>query len=258
MSPLKQKLAAGERVTVYALGRTSHPNMVEMYGLHGGFDGFWIDCEHADFSTRELEVLTSTARSSGQDCFARIAPTDYAIVTRCLESGCSGVMAAMINTPAEAERIVRWAKFAPRGERGLNSGGYDGDFGLKPMDKFCQEANANTFIAIQVETLPSVDCCEELISIPDVDLLFIGPADLSQALGIPGQLMDKRCIAAIEKVAKACAKHNKPFGAVTTTPEHAKMLLDFGCRMISPTNDVRTINLGIQSVKAKFPDIFGA
>lgn len=231
--------------------------MVEMYSLHGGFDGFWIDCEHADFSTRDLEQLSAVGRARGLDCFARIAPTDYALVTRCLESGCSGVMAAMINTPAEAERIVRWAKFAPRGERGLNSGGFDGNYGLKPMDQFCREANENTFVAIQIETLAAVDCCEELAAIPDVDLLFVGPADLSQAYGIPGQLMDKRCVGAIEKVSKACTKHGKAFGAVTTTPEHCKMLTDLGCRMLSPTNDVRTINLGIQAVKSKFPDLFG-
>jgi 2-dehydro-3-deoxyglucarate aldolase/4-hydroxy-2-oxoheptanedioate aldolase len=255
---LKQRLQSGQRVTVFALGRAFHPNLIDMYALHGGFDGFWMDHEHAGFTIRDLETAAAVGRANGLDCFVRIAPTDYALVTRCLESGAGGVMAAQIHSAGQAEQFVQWCKFAPRGCRGLNSGGHDGRFGNLPLFEFCEQANRKSFVAIQIETASSVDCCDEIAAIDGVDLLFIGPADLSQALGVTGDFLHPRCREAVAKVAQACQRHGKPWGAVTTTAEHARLLLDHGCQLLSPTNDIRTFNLGIQSVKQQFPAIFPA
>lgn len=256
MKLLKQRLAEGETVNVFAVSRAFHPNMIEMFAIHGGFHGFWIDDEHAGFTTREVETAAAYGRAGGLDCFVRIAPTDYAAVTRCLESGAGGVMAAQINSAEQAEEFVQWTKFHPRGRRGLNGGGFDGRFGNLPVQKFCEQANANSFLAIQIETLQSVEECEEIASIDGVDLLFVGPSDLSQAFGVTGDFMHENCLKAIDRVARACGRHGKSFGAVTTSPEHARMLVDKGCRMLSPTNDVRTFNAGIKSVKQTFAEFF--
>ncbi len=253
---LKQRLAAGERVNVFAVSRVYHPNLIEIYGLHGGFHGFWIDAEHAGFSVREMETATAFGRAAGLDSFVRIPPTDYASVTRCLESGVGGVMAAQIFTAAQAEEFVRWSKFVPRGCRGMNGGGFDGRFGNLGLAEFCEQANRDSFVVIQIETTSSVDQCDEIASIDGVDLLFVGPADLSQALHVPGQFMHEKCLAAIDRVSAACRRHGKTFGAVTTTPEHARMLVDKGCLMLSPTNDVRTFNVGVKSVKQTFAEFF--
>jgi len=253
---LKQRLAQQERVTVFAVGRSFHPNQIEMYALQGGFDGFWIDQEHSGFTTDQIESAARAGRVGGLDSFVRLAPTDYATVTRCLESGTGGIMAAQISSPEQAEAIVQWAKFGPRGCRGMNAGGHDGKFGLLPLAEFSQQANERTFVAIQIETVAAVECCEEIAAIDDVDLLFIGPADLSQAYGVPGQIMHPHCLSAVARVAHACEKHGKSFGAVSFTPEHTTMLLDQGCRMLSITNDVRTFQDGIVAVKSRFPMLF--
>ncbi|QDT32876.1 HpcH/HpaI aldolase family protein [Thalassoglobus polymorphus] len=253
---LKKKLAAGERVNVFALSRLYQPNMIEMFAIQGGFDGFWIDAEHASFSAQDIEVAAAYARASNLDCFVRIPPHDYSLVTRCIESGAEGVMAAQIVSAEQAEEFVQWAKFAPRGKRGLNAGCHDGQFGTIPVAEFCQQANERSFVAIQIETLQALEECDEIAAIDGVDLLFIGPSDLSQALGVTGDFMHESCIAAIKKVAAACAKHGKTFGAVTTTPEHAHMLAELGCKMLSPTNDIRTFNAGIKAVKESFSEFF--
>lgn len=253
---LKEKLAAGQRVNVFCLSRLSHPNMIEIYALHGGFDGFWIDAEHAEFSTKDIEICAAYARSAHLDCFVRIPPHDYSLVTRCIESGAEGVMAAQIVSAAQAEEFVQWAKFAPRGRRGLNAGCFDGSFGTVPVAQFCEEANARSFVAIQIETRQALDECDAIAAIDGVDLLFVGPSDLSQALGVTGNFMHADCIAAIKQVAAACESHGKTFGAVTTSPEHARMLTEFGCKMLSPTNDVRTFNAGVKAVKDTFAEFF--
>ncbi|MEW4490140.1 aldolase/citrate lyase family protein [Thalassoglobus sp. JC818] len=253
---LKQKLRQGELVNVFAVSRLYHPNLIEVYGFHGGFDGFWIDAEHADFSTQDIEHAAAVGRSHSLDCFVRIPPDDYSLVTRCLESGATGVMAAQIQSAEHAEQFVQWSKFAPRGNRGLNAGCYDGRFGTVPVAQFCAEANERSFVAIQVETIGALQECEAIAAIEDVDLLFIGPSDLSQALGVTGDFLHPKCLEAVEKIAAACQKNNKALGAVTTNPEHAAMLRSHGCQMLSPTNDVRTFQAGVKAVAETFRDFF--
>lgn len=256
MRTLKEKLAAGERCTTFALGRNCHHNVVLMFGMAGGFDGFWIDAEHSGFSATELEIASMAGRTVDLDCFVRIAPTDYATVTRCFESGPTGVMAAQIHTAAQAEEFTRWCKFAPRGIRGLNTSAFDGGFASLPAARFVEKANRETFVAIQIETLGALEQCDEIAAIDGVDHLFVGPSDLSQALEVTGDFMNPKCAAAVERVAAACRRHKKTWGAVVMTAEHAKMYADKGCLLFSPTNDVRVVNAGIKAVKGAFPELF--
>ena len=256
MRTYKQRLADGELVLSLAAGRVFHHNILQMIGLAGGFHGVWLDMEHVGLTTQQLEVATLACRAAGLDTFCRVAPTDYATVTRCLEAGSNGVMAAQIFSAKQAEEFVQWAKFAPRGWRGLNTGGVDAGFTTIPAAEFTRKANAETFVLIQIETLPAVEECEAIAAIDGVDALFIGPADLSQSLGVTGQFFHEKCLAAIDKVSAACKKHGKHLAAVAFNPEHAKMLYDKGCRFISPTTDVRVVMAGLQAVKRDFADLF--
>jgi 2-dehydro-3-deoxyglucarate aldolase/4-hydroxy-2-oxoheptanedioate aldolase len=256
IATIKERLARNELVMSAAVGRISHHNLIQMIGLSGKFHALWFDQEHCGLTTEQLEVGTLAARSVGLDTFVRVAPTDYAIVTRCLEAGGGGVMAAQIFTAAQAEQFVRWAKFAPRGARGLNNGGFDANFARIPPAEFCKKANRDTFVAIQIETLQSVEECDAIAAIDGVDLLFIGPVDLSQSLGVTGEFFHPKCIAAIDRVAAACAKHGKHWGAVTANLEHCDLLVGKGCRLITPTNDVRLINDGLSVFAAQFTKYF--
>ena len=256
MQKIKEKLSQGQLVRVFAAGRILHPNFIQMMGLLGGFEGVWLDHEHTGYTMESFEAANIAARAVGLESFVRIAPTDYATVTRCFEAGAGGVMAAQINSAEQAEQFVRWSKFHPRGLRGLNTGGYDGRFGSLTPKEFCEKANRETFIAIQIETQQAVDEADAIAAIDGVDLLFVGPSDLSQAYGVIGDFMHPDCQAAIDKVATACRHHGKPWGAVTPNPQHADMLYEKGCRMLSPTNDVKLIGAGINAVKQQFGKYF--
>ncbi len=239
MPTLKQRLAAGELVLAAACGRIPSHVVVQMIGLSGHFQAVWLDHEHCGFSGEQLEVMALAARATGLDSFVRLAPTDYASVTRCLEAGAGGVMAAQIHSADQAAEFVRWAKFHPAGNRGLNNGGYDAGFGRQSLTEFTRTANEKVFVAIQIETLGSLEQADAIAALDGVDLLFVGPADLSQALGVTGDLFHADCLAAIDAVATACRRHGKTWGAVSIGRDHARMLLDKGCRLLSPTNDVR-------------------
>lgn len=258
MTSLKARLNAGETAVILAAGRVFHHNILQIVGMTGGFQGVWLDMEHVGLTTEQLEIATLACRAHGMDTFCRVAPTDYATVTRCLEAGAGGVMAAQIFSVEQAEEFVRWAKFAPRGWRGLNTGGVDARFTTMPAAQFTKKANEETFVLIQIETLPAVEQCEAIAAIEGVDALFIGPADLSQSLGVTGDFFHEKCLAAIDKVAAACKKHGKHLAAVAFNPPHAQMLYEKGCRLISPSTDVRVVVAGLQAVRQDFAQFFPA
>ena len=253
---LKQLIEGDDLIRVFALGRIIHPIFVEMFGLAGGYHGFWIDQEHASVSTDALVSVTIAARANNMDSFVRIPPTGYWEVTQCLEAGAGGVMAAQIHTADEAEEFVRWTKFAPRGCRGLNVSGRDGNYAHMPVADFVEKANRENFVAIQVETLGAVEQADEIAAIDGVDLLFIGPSDLSLALGVPGQFHSAKVWEAIDKVAAACRNHGKTWGAVTPDPEFADRAVANGCRMPTLGNDVHIMRRGIEAFQTSFGGLF--
>lgn len=256
MTTLKQRIVDGDRLNVFALGRMFHRNIIHFLGMRGGFDGFWLDVEHAGLTVGDLEVAAAAGRSHGLECFARIPPTDYATLTRCLESGMAGVMAAQIDTVAQAEQFVTWAKFHPRGRRGLNPLGHDGRFGTVPLPEFTERANRESFVAIQIETGGALDAVSEIAAIDDVDLLFVGPSDMSQSLGVIGRFDHQLMLEALDAVSKAARSNGKHWGAVAPNPEFARHLLERGCTMISAVNDVKLVAAGEATLKQTFAAIW--
>lgn len=256
MVTFKDKLQAGEQMVVFAVGRMYHPNILHYIGMDGGFDGIWIDVEHAGFTVHDMESAVTVGMAYNLESFVRVPPTDYATVTRCFESGAAGVMAAQITSAAHAEEFVQWSKFAPRGRRGLNPLGHDGGFGNIPMAEFAEKANREHFVAIQIESAGAVDEVDAIAAIDGVDMLFVGPSDLSQALGVTGDIMHPKCIAAVDAVADACRTHGKQWAAVTPTPEYATLLMEKGCTVISPSNDVKLIAAGLAATKERFSDLW--
>jgi 2-dehydro-3-deoxyglucarate aldolase/4-hydroxy-2-oxoheptanedioate aldolase len=253
---IKQRLGRGEVLKVAAAGRIVHHNLIQMIGVHGGFEAVWFDQEHMDYPTEKLEVGTLACRAMGMDSFVRLPPTDYAVVTRAIEAGAGGVMAAQVRSAAEAEQFVKWAKFHPRGYRGLNTAGWDARFATIPAARFAEQSNRESFVAIQIETAEALAECDQIAAIEGVDLLFLGPADMSQNLGVIGDFMNPKCLAAIDQISAACAKHKKPWGVVPVNPEYAGMCVEKGCRILSIAADVRIINAGIESIKKAYGKFF--
>src|SRR5580658_1745578 len=212
MPRIKQMLNEGKVVRAFGFGQLLSPKLIEILGEHGEFDALWLDFEHGGLTMKDIEWATMAARAYGMDHFVRLPATDYAAVMRPLEAGAGGVMISMVRSPADAEQAVRWAKFWPRGERGMNGGNRDGRFGLMPIAEYTAQANASIFIGIQIETAGALATVAEIAAVPDVDLLFVGPSDLSQVLGVTGDFENPKCLAAIETIARACADAKKPWG----------------------------------------------
>lgn len=249
---LKELLTQGKLVRVFCVGQLCHPKIVEIIGFQGGCDAIWLDQEHAGVSIAQIEEACRAARGVGLDTFVRLAPTDYATVMRPLEAGAGGIMAAQVRSARQAEEIVRWAKFHPEGLRGVNGAGVDGRYGtLSPVDYF-RRANAETFIAIQIEHIDAVNDVERIAAIKGIDVLFIGPADLGQSMGIPGNWDQPQLWQAFERVARAAKTNGIHWAILPPNLNYAQRCVDLGCRMLSLGIDVWTVERGLKAFQAEF------
>jgi 2-keto-3-deoxy-L-rhamnonate aldolase RhmA len=246
-SRLKQALADGKLTRVFCVGQLCAPKFVEIIGLQGGYDAIWLDQEHAGLSIQQIEDAARAARGVGLDSFVRLAATDYATAMRPLEAGAGGIMAAQVKSAKEAADVVRWAKFHPQGMRGINGSGVDGRYGTIPMPEYLQKANDETFIAIQIEHIDAVNEVEKIAALKNVDVLFIGPADLSQSMNLVASWDHAEIWNAIERVAKAAKAHGIHWAILPRNAAYAQRCIDLGCRMLSLGIDTWTVQRGLKA-----------
>jgi 2-keto-3-deoxy-L-rhamnonate aldolase RhmA len=140
----------------------------------------------------------------------------------------------------------------------MNGGNRDGRFGLMPIAEYAVKANAETFVGIQIETAGAVAAVREIAAIPDIDLLFVGPADISQVVGAPGDFENPKSLDTIERIARACAEAGKPWGIVPRGAEYAERMKAWGCRMFVLGFDHHSLHAGIRAAKERYSSFFGA
>lgn len=240
---------------VAMLGQLCHPKIVEIIAYHGGFDGVWFDQEHVGLGIPVIEDCSRAARAADISCFVRLNATDYATLMRPLEAGATGFMASMVRSAKQAEEIVNWSRFAPEGMRGVNGTGVDGRYGTMGGDYF-RHANEETAIGIQIEHADAIREIDAIAAIPGVDFLFIGPADLSQTLGIAGQWEHPTMWESVGKVAAACKRNNLPWGILPRNPEYARRCVEMGCGILSIGIDVWFLDRGIGAFQADYREFF--
>lgn len=182
---VREKLDAGQTVIgcfLPALG----PEWVEIVAL-SGFDFVLLDNEHGWLTAAETYPLVLAAEANGIEAFTRVGLKDKQEVLKFLDLGVSGVMFPQINSAAEAEAMVAGAKYATRGTRGL-AGGRQFQFGItRPAPEVVPDLDQRTLTIVQFEHVDTLNELDAILETPDLDVLFVGPNDLAQSLGLPGQ-----------------------------------------------------------------------
>lgn len=232
------------------------PGIFEMVSLMG-FQAIWLDLEHHGSSVETVGNLIRAARVGGTDVIARPGKGEFMRLGRLLELGASGIMYPRCDSAAEAAEVVKWSKFAPIGKRGFDGSGPDVPYLLTPMKEYLREANENTFIIIQIEEPHALDQVEEILSVPGVDMVMLGPADYSVLTGIPGEFGHPSIQAAIERVAQAAKKTGKNWAATCGSLEVAKNYFDRGCRLAFHGCDLVYVQQGFTQLKASAEQILG-
>jgi len=201
-----------------------------------GFDCIWLDMEHVPTDYNELENLIRAAKVYDCDVLTRIGRTGkYSDVIRPLEADSTGIMVPHLMSLEDAKEIVYYSKFHPIGRRPLDGGNADGKFCL--VEDYIKEANEERFTVVQIEDPEPMAELEEICALPGIDMIFFGPADFTQGLGVPCQFDDPRVAEARQLIAKTARKHGKMAGTVGG-PGNAQQLINEGYNFISMGADV--------------------
>lgn len=176
---IRQRLHAGESL-VGTFCAIPHPAATEMVAT-AGFDFLCIDTEHSAIGRETLENMLRAADAQRTPALVRVAGNTPELIAAALDAGAAGIVVPRVNTAAEAEAAVKAARFPPYGERGAGPGraaAYGGGIG-----GYVGAANSDLLIVVQVETKHALENAEEISAVDGVDLVFIGPGDLSVSLG---------------------------------------------------------------------------
>lgn len=229
---LRDRWAAGEA----ALGVTvpwAAPELVEVCGLVG-YDYVLIDREHGALSPADVVSLVRAAQVSGVTPLVRVAWNHPVEILQALDAGAAGVMVPGIETEADARQAARAARYSPEGERGLAASRASG-WGLNlPLPEYVQKANREAVVVLLVESAQGVDNAAAMAAVPGVDAVFFGPADLSQSLGLPGQVSHPSVVGALERGIRAVVAAGKVAGINAPTGAAARRWqAEHGVRMFA-------------------------
>lgn len=178
-NPLKQRLKNGE--VVLGSGLPAPSAFVASVIINTQPDFLWIDTEHAPFGTEALDVIPTLARQRGVAPMIRVAWNDPALIKKAYDVGAVAVMVPQVDTPEEAARAVQYARYAPEGRRGISPSWPH--LAGEDWNRVIRTANEETVLVLQVESREAYENIDEIKKVPGVDVLLVGPMDLSASVG---------------------------------------------------------------------------
>ncbi|HBJ38667.1 MAG TPA: aldolase, partial [Planctomycetaceae bacterium] len=167
-------------------------------------------------------------------------------------AGAQGIMYPRCESADEAQELVRWAKFAPQGQRGVDGANGDNPYCAMPMVPYLKAANEHTLLIAQLESPTALDQAAAIAGVPGIDVLMLGPGDLSVMAGIPFQFDHPLITDAYRRVADAAKNAGKWWGTVSGSPEHTQMLLDLGATFICHGCDLIMVKRGMEHIQTSF------
>jgi 2-dehydro-3-deoxyglucarate aldolase/4-hydroxy-2-oxoheptanedioate aldolase len=211
-----------------------------------GFDFLVLDTEHGTWDAPGVAAVIRAADAAAIPAIVRVPSCHAQAETgRALDAGAAGTLFPRADGAAAVRAALESAKYAPVGRRGL-AGVRANRYAGVPLDHWVLEANENTAVIVQIETAGGLNAADDIASEKWVDVLFVGPNDLSQALGVPGHYDDPRYVAGVERVAQVAAEHGRAAGIMLRSPDQIPDLRKLGYSVFT-TSD-RT--LLAQSAKA--------
>ncbi len=222
---LRKKLGRGEKAIGLWAGLGSEATLEMAAPL--GFDWVLIDCEHGVASYEALPGLLRALNASEMTSIVRVPTKDNpAIFKRVLDMGVEGVLVPQIYTAEDAKAVVNACRYPPEGERGI-AAGRGHKYGLDFMGTL-ENANTEILVIVQIETRAAVDNVDEILAVPGLDGILIGPADLSAALGHTLDFKHPDVAAAFAKVSEAAQAAGKPAGFFCNSPKEAQARFEEG------------------------------
>lgn len=191
------------------------------------FDFLVLDSEHGFFSIESISQMVIAADAAGIPAIVRVPSCTAAEVGRSLDAGAAGILFPRGDGCATIRAAMESAKYPPEGKRGL--GGVRANrYGTEPFGDYVRRANTQIVLVAQIETIGALAELTEIASQPALDVLFVGPNDLTQALGVPAQYSDVRYLEAVERIARTAVSSGKTAGIMLGRPDQISHLCKLG------------------------------
>ena len=204
------------------------PQMVEMVA-HAGFDWVLIDMEHGTIGLENAELMIMAAEASGITPIVRPRSNSPADISSVMDRGAAGVQVPHINTADDAHQVVSAVKFGPGDNRGLAAGTRPDSYGFsKSMEEFTRVSNEQSLVCVQLEHAAAIENVDEILGVEGIDVFFIGPSDLSQSMGQPGNPKAPAVRSAIEATLGKIVGAGKIAG-MPASHENIDQVLATGC-----------------------------
>lgn len=237
MQPNKTKAAlkAGKAVTGPILAEVRSVGMVKLMAA-AGYDFLFLDTEHGMYGTETVANLAQMALACGLCPLVRPSDLTYTLVAKALDSGAQGAIVPRVENRRQAEDAVSFVKYPPLGRRGAGGDGRNG-YERRGVRQAIEESNAETLVVLQIESALGLQNVDEIASVEDVDVLLIGPNDLSISLGVPGEYERAEFTNAVQQVVDACLKHGIAAGTLGMSGAALKPYYDLGFRFLLCNSD---------------------
>ena len=240
----RERLLAGERLVNGWLS-TGDPLLAETMA-HAGFDALTLDMQHGASDLGDALRVFQAVSTTSTVPLVRVPWNDPATIMKVLDLGAYGVICPMIEGRADAEAFVRSCRYPPGGNRsfgpvrGLLYGGND----------YPTRANDTVLAIAMIETRSALEQLDDILTVPGLDAVFVGPADLSQALGGPAgtDWTDGPVPAALDTILERCAAHGVPAGIFTKSPAYARTMHDRGFAFVTVGSDLGYVAAGAREV----------
>ncbi len=206
-----------------------------------GFDWAFIDTEHGGFGISEVQDLCRMAVKVGLAPIIRVPELQYGLVARALDCGGEGVIFPRVESPDVLAQAVSWTKFPPEGQRGCGLTPLHIDFEPASIAQIMEHANRETLVVLQIETVRALEARDELLSVPHIDAVMVGPVDLSISLGVPGDFEHPKMLDAVEKIFASCRAHGVAPGAQARNAALSKRWKEMGALFLGCSSEIQML-----------------
>ena len=235
---VREKLAGGDVCYGTMLRILQSPQAITMCAA-AGWDYVIVDTEHCDFDFETLAAMAMVAKYEEVVLLVRVPDRLYHQLARPLDIGAEGLIIPRVETPDEVKHIIESTKYYPLGRRGASVSSISTRFRQHDAAEFLEWSNRETLIIIQIESQTAVDHIDDLVSIAGVNGVMIGPFDLSQSMGIPGQLQHPRMMEAYQQIIEACNRHQVAPGIHLQNLDAVSKWVNAGMRFMTYQYDVK-------------------
>lgn len=208
--------------------------MVEMTA-YNGFDVVVIDNEHGLISNEDVEHMVIAAENAGITPLVRVVSSEFSEILKVMDRGAHGVHVPQVDTKEQAEQVVNAIKYPPIGKRGAAFSMRAARYGTVPIAKYLSHANEQSLACIHIESKKALKNLEGILSVPGIDMVYIGPTDLSVSLGYEGNIDHPEVLKAVDGIYEIARKYGVKVGIHTKNSNGAKMRKEWGADYVCLT-----------------------